>query len=86
MSGVKLTKAQRDRLAEIASFKQGEWPHAAFWPHSRTDQSLVKRGLVHRIEHRKKLGGIETPMGGISVTWHLCDLTPTGRSALEANE
>lgn len=78
----KLTKAQRDRLRTIVSYTPSkQWPHAAYWETSRTDQSLARRGLVERIRHETVLGG-GASASKLKVVWNLCRITDAGREAL----
>ncbi len=81
--GEKLTKAQAKRLKEIAGYipNDSRWPHAAYWG-GATDRSLVKRGLIERVQHSSKLGG-GGAIGGFSVQWNLCRITDAGRAALQ---
>lgn len=80
---MQLTRRQRDRLETIKGYvPSAQWPHPAFWKDSRTDISLVRRGLVERIDYTTKLGG--PSVAGFSATWHLCKITEAGRLALTA--
>lgn len=75
MSG--LTKAQERELTRIRDYKPSdEWPYASFWPDSRTDALLLKRGLIKRADMHKTL------RSGRSATWFGCVITDAGRAAL----
>lgn len=79
--GRKLTDRQIERLREIASYIPSErWPNAGFWNDSRTDRSLIARGLIERADMENEFGY------GLKATWHGCKLTHAGRLVLAARE
>lgn len=80
---MKLTEKQRSRLCDIGKFQPGrDFPYPAYWKDSPTDRSLVRRGLIERVEYEKPLGGTGA-MSGIKAIWDLCKITPAGRRALD---
>ena len=76
----KLTHMQEKRLRQIAAYvPTQEWPLAAYW-NSRTDQSLISRGLIERCDVER------AAFGSVTMRVNLCRLTKAGRAAIAARE